>query len=120
MYSDSRFESRDRDLLMRLQFDRDASPAFEELRCCLIWPDERAESLSSHGYELLGDLWIVRGFIHRHIPRQHWGLDPDYFQLVWTCALSDVSGWPGFRRLELTEQDRNYLQRCLQEPRSDL
>lgn len=113
-----RFSPPDRAALQRLVFDPTSEPSFELLKACLVWPDERPERISSAGYELLGDLWIVRGFLHRQVPTEAWALDPAHFQEVWRDALEDVPGWPGFRRLQLSEVERAYLDQSLREASS--
>ena len=112
------FSPPDREALQRLVFDPTSEPSFELMKTCLVWPDERPERISNAGYELLGDLWIVRGFLHRQVPAEKWGLDPAYFQEVWSNALEDVPGWPGFRRLQLSEAERAYLHGSLKEATS--
>src|SRR5688500_4753979 len=97
-----RFSPSDRSALEELRADPAAVPSYELLKAGRVWPDERPPRISNAGYELLGDLWIVRGFIHRHLPRERWGLDPEHFAKVWENALRDVPGWPGFQRLELS------------------
>ena len=105
---------RDLDLLRELAFDPNAEPAFELLKNCLIWTDETpAVHLSSEGREFLADLWIVRGFIHRSLPKEQWGLDPQYFNEVWEFGLVNVAQWPGFKRLVLSEAESAYLATCL-------
>ena len=104
-----RFSQSDRERLERLTFDPTCEPSYELMKSCLVWPDERPAEITKEGYELLGDLWIVRGFMHREVPLEQWGLDPAYFQEVWRSALADVPRWPGFRRLELSDADRTYL-----------
>ena len=105
---------RDLNILRGLAFDSDTEPMFELLKSCLIWSDERpSENLSSEGREFLYDLWIVRGFIHRSLPDEQWGLDPKYFKDVWEFGLANVAQWPGFKRLVLSDVDRGYLAKCL-------
>jgi hypothetical protein len=58
----------DRSTIEACVFDGSCLPSYEWVRGCLIWPDERPDSvLGMHGfgYELLGDLWTGRGLIHR-------------------------------------------------------
>ena len=101
----------DMEVLENLTLDPTAQPSFEVLKCCLIWPDERPfERLSHAGQEFLSDLWIVRGFIHRSVPRDEWGLDPDYFWETWNFGLSNVARWPGFQRLTISDADRACLE----------
>jgi hypothetical protein len=103
----------DRKKLEELRFDPKAEPSFNLMKSCLVWPDELAEGLSRDGYELLGDLWIVRGFFHRGVPREQWGLDPAYFEGVW--AENETVKWPGFLRLQLSDRDKKYLADSLAE-----
>lgn len=110
-----RFTPADRDSLQGLLFDATAQPSFELMKACLVWPDERPPHISKEGYELLGDLWIVRGYIHKNVPADHWGLDPVYFQEVWRQARNDVPDWPGFKRLVLSAADSAYLAKCIGE-----
>lgn len=108
-------------LLKRLTFDSQIEPNFDLLKYCLIWADETPlDHLSSEGREFLSDLWIVRGFIHRSLPKDQWGLDPQYFNDIWEFGLSNVAQWPGFKRLVLSEIDRTYLTTCLATPLSTL
>lgn len=111
----------DIEVLSKLTFDPAAQPDFELLKYCLIWPDERpVELLSSAGQEFLSDLWIVRGFLHRSVPREKWGLDPAYFHETWNFGLAHVAGWPGFERLTLSDVDRAYLVCRMTEASKDL
>lgn len=100
----------DIDILSALKFDAHAQPAFEYLKYCLTWPDERPlQHLSSEGREFLYDLWIYRGFIHRSAPRNEWGLNPTHYENVWELGLKVIPQWPGFRRVNLTDAERKYL-----------
>jgi len=110
-----RFSSADREGLGQLVFDPESEPSYELMKACLVWPDERPGTISREGYELLGDLWIVRGYLHRNVPPENWGLEPRYFQEVWRNALVDIPQWPGFKRLELSESERAYLSRSIEE-----
>ena len=111
----ARFSRDDCQALENCVYDAAAEPSFELLKYCLVWPDERPQGLSRDGWQLLGDLWIVRGFIHRGVPFEEWGLDPSYFRQVWEDALLDCPRWPGFSRLTLSTRDRKYLEACLKE-----
>jgi hypothetical protein len=113
--------SEDLELLRSLQLDENAEPIFDMLKYCLTWPDERPSSrLSSEGNEFLSDLWIVRGFIHRALPREQWGLDQAHFQEVWEYGRNNVPSWPGFKRTELSEAESDYLAGCLKNKLSDM
>lgn len=106
----------DRVLLESLSYDPSAEPAFDPLRYCLVWADERPVGLTPSGYELLGDLWIVRGFIHRKLDEGRWGLDPAHFRSVWSYAQDTHLAWPGFRRIELSPEERAYLSESMSDP----
>jgi hypothetical protein len=112
-HRDIHFAESDRAVLAELVFDPACEPSYELMKSCLVWPDERPLRISKEGYALLGDLWAVRGFLHRVVPLSQWGLDPTYFQTVWQNALVDVPEWPGFKRIDLSESDRAYLAACL-------
>lgn len=103
----------DREALGRLVYDPGATPSFEMLKCCLLWPDERAKNVSPAGYELLTDLWAVRGFMHRMVPRSEWGLDPAHFERAWEFGMREIPRWPGFKRIVLGDAERVYLEQCL-------
>jgi hypothetical protein len=95
--------------------DSAAEPNFESIRYCLIWPDEQVRSLCGDAYELLGDLWIVRGFIHRGVPLDDWSPDGGHYLIsVWNECLMGGLRWIGFERLVLTRAERLYLQQHLQ------
>ncbi|MGC4067258.1 MAG: hypothetical protein QM784_21975 [Polyangiaceae bacterium] len=110
-----RLNSQDRDALQQLPFDPCAEPAFELMKSCLGWPDERPNRISNEGYEIRCDLWGTRGFINRKVRLAKWGLNPSYYQEVWRLALQDAPAWPGFRRTEFSDVDRAYLDRYLAE-----
>ena len=111
------FSERDLRLIEALEYRPELEPAFDEIKACLIWEDERPVGLTPAGYESLCDLWIVRSYIHRGVPCAEWGIDPasGYFQEVWARAQAHPIGWPGFRRMQISEKDRAYLERCLKE-----
>lgn len=110
----------DRSLILACVFDAECSPGFDTVKWCLIWPDERVDDLSPAGYEVLCDLWIVRGFIHRGVPESEWGVDPasGHFQRVWRLAEQEVPSWIGFRRLQLSQPDTDFLNECVGNPES--
>jgi len=102
-------------LLDTQPFDRLARPQFEEIKYCLVWPDERPEGLSSAGWELVGDLLVVRGYLHRAVPIEEWGMvgGQEYLR-TWNRALLDERvPWNGFRRIALSDDDRQVLAAAL-------
>lgn len=108
-------------LLNGLEMQADAEPQFDLLKYCLVWEDERPSvPMSSQGTELLTDLWIARGFIHREQPAKKWGRDGTYFPEVWEYGRRMVPGWPGFRRIALSDVDRQYLAKSLKISLSEL
>jgi len=109
------FSARDRAIIEALQYEADAAPAFELLKACLVWPDERPTNLTSEGYEKLCDLWIARACLHRGQPIGSGTLDAPSFQRAWQEALDDRINWPGFRRLKLSPKDQAYYDACLRQ-----
>lgn len=102
------FAPKDRLLLERLEFDADATPAFDAVKGCLVWPDERPDGLSSEGYGILCDLWAARGMMHvGETP-------PESYRETWERARRTLR-WPGFQRIQLSEEDRRYLEAELME-----
>ena len=107
----SYFDGQNLELIEALIYNPNAKPSYDVIRDCLIWEDEIANNLNPDGYEKLGDLWIIRSFIHRKIPSSRWGLDPEYFQKAWNNAVNQNFRWPGFFRLKLSKSDQEYYQR---------
>lgn len=107
--------SKDRRLLAEQPVREGVAPMFEEIKYCLVWADERPEGLSSAGWELVGDLLIVRGYLHRALPVEQWGFAGGQEWLrTWNWALLDERlEWNGFRRVALTESERRVLERGL-------
>ena len=100
--------------LNSLQYDENLKPNFEEIKYCLVWNDELTDGIRWEVRELLYDLIIYRGLIHRQIPPQEWpGNDPKYFQDAWDFGLKNIPSWPGFKRINLSKQDEEYLQDCV-------
>lgn len=104
------FSHKDLKAIESLKYDPLLEPRFDSIKYCLIWEDEMPKKISTDGYEKLCDLWITRSLIfHRKLPKEEWGLDPDYFENVWKKAISANFKWPGFLRLNLSPEDRKYL-----------
>ena len=115
MSSEPLFIGEDLRLIESLAYNSDLKPSYDHLKNCLVWEDERAEGLSPIGYENLCDLWIARSFIHRGMSFSEHRLDPNYFQTVWERALGQKLKWPGFARLTLCEEDKNYYEKMRME-----
>lgn len=97
-----------------LKFDKDLKPRFEEIKYCLIWADEVDESLSRMSRELVYDLLIYRGLLHRELPRDEWPVNLEYFDKVFKYANEKVPNWIGFKRMILSEEDKAYLLDCME------
>lgn len=112
------FSERDRRIFTALRFDARAQPAFDVMRDCLVWPDERPEGMTPDGHEKFHDLLIARAILY-HWPavgRSARYVDADLFKRQWEAALAQTPEWPGFRRLALTPEDRAYYLACLDDP----
>src|SRR5437016_4493170 len=107
------FSDRDRALIEALEYDPAATPGFELLKGCLVWADERPDGLTSEGYDHLCDLWIARAFLHQGRPFTDAPLGGRQFERAWAEALSEGIRWPGFRRVELSAEDRAYYESAL-------
>src|SRR5438874_7732579 len=99
MESGPLFTGNDLRLIESLVFDPSLKPAFDPMKDCLVWADERAEGLTPDGYESLCDLWIARSFLHRGVDFSTHALDPNYFREVWDRAIQQGFNWPGSCRL---------------------
>ncbi|WP_156339178.1 hypothetical protein [Chondromyces crocatus] len=107
-----RFSSTDREKINRLEHDPSSTPLYEHLRDCLVWPDEEPPFISKDGFLLLGSLWAIRGFIHRGLSPDNWDHKPLVYQKIWQDALDDVPQWPGFKRLEISDVDREFMRQA--------
>lgn len=105
----------DRVVIESLELDLSLKPTFDLIKSCLIWEDERPYGISSDGYELICDLWIIRSFFHLNLPKEKWGLDPDYFYNRWNEIKELNLKWPGFERFTLTEADEAFLESKIME-----
>ncbi len=105
----------DRHTIEQLAYNPELEPSFDVIKSCLIWDDERPDGVSSQGYELICDLWIIRSFIHRDIPKEDWGLDPEYFLKRWAMIKDLDLKWPGFKRMELSEAESRFYEKKLKE-----
>jgi hypothetical protein len=114
MSSEPLFNESDLELIQSLNFDASLKPSYHPLKGCLTWNDEKIDNLSPSGYEIIGDLWIVRSYIHLDKDLKT-TLDPEYFRDIWVRAEQQIPNWPGFKRLELNDEDRTYLETSLQE-----
>ena len=111
------FSDRDRAIVESLTYDPAATPGFELLKGCLVWADERPDGLTSEGWDRLTDLWAARSFMHRGEPFTDKQFGGRQYEKAWNQALREGIRWPGFLRVELSPEDRAYLENCLRECR---
>jgi sugar (pentulose or hexulose) kinase len=71
------FTGQDLVLLKSLKYDPSLKPAYESIKGCLIWEDERADELCKE---------------------------------LWAQAQQQISEWPGFKRLTLSAEDKEYFE----------
>ena len=110
------FSAYDKDIITNLSYDNAAEPAFDNMRDCLVWPDERPDNLTPDGYEKLQDLFIARSLIfHLTQVKKTSPEVPSSFENAWKAAQKQVPTWPGFRRLTLSIEDREYYTRSMSE-----
>jgi hypothetical protein len=103
----------DRALVESVPFDPDAAVAFNEITACLVWADEIPDGLSRAGYEVIRDLLVARGLIHRGIPVEEWDYGWTERWERWNDAIGSGLRWNGYRRLALTGEQRALLGRYL-------
>lgn len=89
------FSQRDRRLVESLVYDGNAEPSYEQLKDCLIWPDELPENITPDGYEVLSNLWIARSLFHRGRSFDSYPLDSTYIKKSWELAHQLNLKWPG-------------------------
>ena len=112
---DSYLTRADQEMINALTFNSSLRPSFEVIKSCLIWDDERPRALSKEGRRFIDRLLVMRSFLHQGIPRDRWRVDPTPFESAWRAAEDAQLKWPGFSRLYLSEEDRLYFQRSLDE-----
>jgi hypothetical protein len=100
-------------IINNLVYKNNLKPNFEEIKYCLIWNDEVPEGIYGEARELLYDLIIYRGLVHRNLPFSEWPVDIKYFQDAWEFGLKNIPNWPGFNRVSLSEEDQQYLFNCI-------
>jgi hypothetical protein len=105
----SLFSDRERTIVEALRYDPVARPAFELLKGCLVWADERPDNITSEGYSIVCDLWAARSYLHRGEPI------PARLRTVWERAQREGLNWIGLRRLELSVEDKEYYDASLRE-----
>ncbi len=96
--------------LNQLEYKPDEPACFDPMRWALRWRDEEYPCGGDEYHHLL-DLAVARSFIHQGKPREQWfAIAPtSYYMEVWDEALARAPNWPGFKRVELSDADRQYL-----------
>ena len=109
------FRDKDLELIEKLEFNPILEPSYDAIKNCLVWEDERPDGLTPDGYEKLCDLWIARSFIYRDIPFSECESDSSYYERVWKKAMDVNFKWPGFKRMNLSEDEKAYYQYKIEE-----
>ncbi|MES3021174.1 MAG: hypothetical protein V4857_06265 [Pseudomonadota bacterium] len=99
--------------LDRLVHDAHSRPYFDALRWALRWHDETPQQARGDGYQRLLELVVARSFIHQGRAREHWFVlaPTSRYADIWDEARARAPNWPGFKRLELSNEERAYLLR---------
>jgi hypothetical protein len=102
------FSERDRGLIEASNYDPNLKPNFNPLSSLLFWDDEWPCNISPQAHDVLNALWLARALQYYDYKLSTDLLDPQYFRSVWDKAVASGLKWPGFNRLHLSEQDRQY------------
>ena len=103
------FSERDRSLIEASTYDPSLKAKFNPLSSFLFWDDEWPRNISPEGQDVLNALWLARTLLYYDYKLSTDLLDPDYFRAVWEKAIASGIKWPGFNRLKLSDQDRQYF-----------
>jgi hypothetical protein len=103
----------DRERIEAVWFDPDATIAFNEITGCLVWSDEVPDGLSPAGHDYVRDLLGARGYFHLRVPVEEWDFGNTDRIERWNEALASGLRWNGFRRLDLSDDQRALLDRYL-------
>ena len=106
----SYFSERDLKLIKALVYKPELKPSYDIMRDALLWMDEWARELSSEGFDKFCYLLVARSYIHRGIPFSSYKSNPNLLEKVWLDAQNQIPQWPGFKRLELSPEDRAYYE----------
>jgi hypothetical protein len=97
-------------------FDPHAAPKYEAVKGCLVWADELPDVLSSGGRRFVYRLLAARSYLYRAIPLNgRLGYLGDH----WQRALTSGMKWNGFLRLQLSDQDRVFLDEEMRRERDE-
>lgn len=112
----SYLSGRDLKMIEALVYQPELKPCYDPMRDALFWRDEWSFDLSSEGHDKIYQLWIARSFLHKGIPFSFYKLNPDLLERVWSEALMQGFKWPGFNRLELSQENRKYYEEQRKNP----
>jgi len=104
------FAGNDLRLMQSLIYDASLEPAYEYLKGCLVWRDERPDDLTPAAYENLSSLWIARSLLHRGLDFSDDPINPEFTREIWNRAIQQIPDWPGFKRISLSKKDAEYYE----------
>ena len=96
------FTGQDLVLLKSLKYDPSLKPAYESIKGCLVWEDERADELSTEATRTVNNLLIARSLLHQGLTLDAHPINADLCKALWALAQEQISEWPGFKRLTLS------------------
>jgi hypothetical protein len=107
MEDNALFALRDLKVIEALVYNPSLEPGYELLKGCLIWRDEMPDNITPQGWDVLGTLWGARAQLHNiNAGAEPWL--PGYGRETWDQAMKEITNWPGFKRLTLSEKDWAY------------
>ncbi len=104
------FIGNDLEVMRSLKYDPTLKPNYESIRGCLFWKDERSEELSPDGYKLVNSLIIARSLLQQGLTLDDHPIDPEYCKKLWAIAQKQIADWPGFKRVTLSAEDKEYFE----------
>ena len=107
------FSQQDRELIDALVFDASLKPEFNAISSCLYWDDEMPLDMTHAARRVVRNLWIVRSLLHRGLTCDDHDFNPEACRSLWKQATEEIPDWPGFKRLVLSEKDKEYFEKWL-------
>ena len=99
-------------LIESLEYDREATPVYDEWMDSLVWEDEWPIGLSAEAYDTLMSLVTARSLMHDPKKRERLSalsVDVDSLSEIWDQFVQSRLKWPGFERTFLTVKEQEYL-----------
>jgi hypothetical protein len=103
------FSLEDAKLLNSLVYQPDFKPSYDMVQNLLTWKDERPTGISDDGMDKLINLWIARSYIHDDRPFSSDVFGGKHLEEAWSKSKDEIPNWPGYQRLNLSTEDREYL-----------